>query len=274
MITSKPVNQSMDELIVKALLGGSLIALFSGPMGCFVVWRQLAYFGDALAHSALLGVALSLATELPVTLAIAFTAAALALMLLKLRRGQQLADDTLLGILSHGALALGLVVLALIEPTNMNWMDYLFGDILALSWVDIGTAAAMATVALAILAWHWQPLVLIAVDQDLASVEGISVPRMELLFMLLLALVIALAIKIVGVLLITAMLIIPAATARIFSRGPTQMALLAALIGVVSVCGGVAGAFQWDLPTGPAIVVTALLLFLLTTLTNKPVGRI
>ena len=264
----------MDELIIKALLGGSLIALFSGPMGCFVVWRQLAYFGDALAHSALLGVALSLATQLPTTLSIAFTAAALALILLKLRRGQQLADDTLLGILSHGSLALGLVVLALLEPTTMNWMDYLFGDILAISWVDIGGAAALAAVALALLAWHWQPLVLIAIDQELASVEGVPVARLELLFMLLLALVIALAIKIVGVLLITAMLIVPAATARVFARGPAEMALLAALIGVVSVWGGVAGAFQWDLPTGPAIVVTALLLFLLTTLINRPLAQL
>ena len=260
----------MDELIVKALLGGSLIALFSGPMGCFVVWRQLAYFGDALAHSALLGVALSMITKLPATAAIALTAAALALMLLKLRRGQQLADDTLLGILSHGALALGLVVLALFEPTSLNWMDYLFGDILAISWADIGAAATLAAVSLGLLAWNWQKLVLIAVDPDLASVEGISVPRLELLFMLLLALVIALAIKIVGVLLITAMLIIPAATARVLARGPKQMAVLASVIGIISVWGGVAGAFQWDLPTGPAIVVTALSLFLLVTLVNRP----
>ena len=263
----------MDELIVKALLGGSLIALFSGPMGCFVVWRQLAYFGDALAHSALLGVALSLATQLPVTASIAITAAGLALILLKLRHGRQLADDTLLGILSHGALALGLVVLALFEPTNLNWMDYLFGDILAINWADIGGAAILAAIALGLLAWNWQQLVLIAVDPDLASVEGISVPRLELLFMLLLALVIALAIKIVGVLLITAMLIIPAATARLFAKGPKQMALLASIIGVTSVGGGVAGAFQWDLPTGPAIVVTSLVLFLVSTVSHRPLNR-
>ncbi|RLA14569.1 MAG: hypothetical protein DRQ52_03830 [Gammaproteobacteria bacterium] len=264
----------MDELIIKALLGGSLIALFSGPMGCFVVWRQLAYFGDALAHSALLGVALSLSTQLPTGVAVALTSAALALMMLRLRQGNQLADDTVLGILSHGALALGLLILALFEPVTMNWMGYLFGDILAISWVDIGSAALLAIVALGLLSWHWQALVLIAVDQELASVDGISVVRMELLFMLLLAMVIALAIKIVGILLITAMLIIPAATARTFARGPTQMAILASGIGIISVWGGIGGAFQWDLPTGPAIVVTALLLFLLATLIGKPLARI
>ncbi|RLA16231.1 MAG: hypothetical protein DRQ60_04905, partial [Gammaproteobacteria bacterium] len=134
----------MDELIIRALLGGSLIALFSGPMGCFVVWRQLAYFGDALAHSALLGVALSLSTQLPTGVAVALTSAALALMMLRLRQGNQLADDTVLGILSHGALALGLLILALFEPVTMNWMGYLFGDILAISWVDIGSAALLA----------------------------------------------------------------------------------------------------------------------------------
>ena len=263
----------MDELIIRALLAGSLIALFSGPMGCFVVWRQLAYFGDALAHSALLGVALSLATRLPAGIAVALTAAALALMMLRLRRSSRLADDTLLGILSHGALALGLVTLALFEPASMNWMGYLFGDILAVGWVDISTAAILALISLGLLAWNWQPLVLIAIDQDLAQVDGIAVGRMELLFMLLLALVIALAIKIVGVLLITAMLIIPAATARHFAKSPGQMAILAAGLGILSVWGGIGGAFQWDLPTGPTIVVTALLLFLIATVISTPIAR-
>lgn len=263
----------MDELIIRALLGGTLIALFSGPMGCFVVWRQLAYFGDALAHSALLGVALSLTTAIPAGIAVALTAAALALMMLRLRRGSRLADDTLLGILSHGALALGLVTLALFEPATTNWMGYLFGDILAVGWMDIATAAILALISLGLLAWNWQSLVLIAIDQELAQVDGISVGRMELLFMLLLALVIALAIKIVGVLLITAMLIIPAATARHFAKSPGQMALLAAALGIFSVWGGIASAFQWDLPTGPAIVVTALLLFLIATVIRTPIAQ-
>ncbi len=262
----------MDELILRALLGGSLIALFSGPMGCFVVWRRLAYFGDALAHSALLGVALSLATQLPTGLTIALTAGALALILVRLRRNTRLADDTLLGILSHGALAIGLVTIALLEPTTINWMGYLFGDILAITWTDVASAGLLALLALGLLARYWQALVLIAIDQDLAQVDGVPVARLELLFMLLLALLIAMAIKIVGVLLITAMLIIPAAAARALSRGPTQMAMLAAVLGIVSVWGGVAGAFLWDLPAGPAIVVAALLLFIISTLVGRPLA--
>lgn len=260
----------MDELILRALAAGSLVALFCGPMGCFVVWRRLAYFGDALSHSALLGVALSLAIELPVTLAVAITSAALALLLLRLRRGNQLADDTLLGILSHGALALGLVTIALFEPASMNWMGYLFGDIIAVSNSDLMVAVALALLVITLLTRFWQPMVLISLDRDLAAVEGVPVARLELLLMLLLALVIAVAIKIVGVLLITAMLIIPAAAARRLAASPVQMALLAAVLGMISVVGGIGGAFQWDLPTGPAIVVAALLLFLLITLILGP----
>jgi zinc transport system permease protein len=178
----------------------------------------------------------------------------------------------LLGILSHGALAIGLVTIALLEPTTINWMGYLFGDILAITWTDVASAGLLALLALGLLARYWQALVLIAIDQDLAQVDGVPVARLELLFMLLLALLIAMAIKIVGVLLITAMLIIPAAAARALSRGPTQMAMLAAVLGIVSVWGGVAGAFLWDLPAGPAIVVAALLLFIISTLVGRPLA--
>jgi len=263
----------MDELLLKAVLAGSLIALFTGPLGCLVVWRRLAFFGDALAHSALLGVALSLVTELPTALAVALTAASLALLLLHLRGRSKLADDTLLGILSHGALALGLVTLALFDNGSVNWMGYLFGDILAVGWGDVITASLLSLLVAGLLSWFWQPLVLISIDRDLAHVDGVAVDRLELLFMLLLAVAIAVAIKIIGVLLITAMLVIPAATARYLSRSPGQMARIATVTGMVAVWGGIGGAFQWDLLTGPAIVVTALLLFLLATLIGKPLTR-
>ena len=264
----------MDDLILRALTAGCLVALFCGPMGCFVVWRRLAYFGDALSHSALLGVALSLALRLPVTLAVATTSALLALLLLRLRRGNQLADDTLLGILSHGALALGLVTIALFKPSSMNWMGYLFGDIIAINNTDLMLALALALLVIILLGLLWQPMVLISLDRDLAAVEGVPVAKLELLLMLLLALVIAVAIKIVGVLLITAMLIIPAAAARRLSASPGRMALMAAVLGIISVIGGTGGAFQWDLPTGPAIVVAALILFLLVTFITGPISRV
>lgn len=263
----------MDELLLKAVLAGSLIALFTGPLGCLVVWRRLAFFGDALAHSALLGVALSLVTELPPGLAVALTAASLAILLLYLRSRSKLADDTLLGILSHSALALGLVTLTLFESSSVNWMGYLFGDILAVGWGDVLTASLLGLLVVGLLAWFWQSLVLISIDRDLARVDGVAVDRLELLFMLLLAVAIAVAIKIIGVLLITAMLVIPAATARYLAHSPGQMARMATAVGLAAVWGGISAAFQWDLPTGPAIVVTALLLFLLATLVRRPTPR-
>lgn len=253
----------MDDFLLRALLAGSMVALVTGALGPFVVWRRMAYFGDTLAHSALLGVSLGILLEVNLNLAIVLVCLVLALLLVALQNQRKLASDTLLGILSHSALALGLVAISFNESVRIDLMGYLFGDILAVAQNDLWWIGLGGLVALGLLLWLWRPLLAMTVHEELAQVEGVNTTRTRLLFMLLIALVIATAMKVLGILLITSLLIIPAATARHYARTPEQMALFAALIGMLSVGGGLFGSFRWDLPAGPAIVVTATLLFFL-----------
>lgn len=254
----------LDDFLVRALVAGAGVALVAGPLGCFIVWRRMAYFGDTLAHAALLGVALSLLLQIHVTLAVFAVSAIVALCLLLLRRQASLSADSLLGLLSHSALALGLVALAFMSWVRVDLNGLLFGDILAVSRADIALIFGGGALVLALLAWIWRPLFAVTVSPELAEAEGVRAGRAELVFLLLLASTVAIAMKVVGVLLITAMLIVPAATARRLAATPEQMAALAALLGVVAVAGGLLASLRWDTPSGPSIVVAALVLFLLS----------
>lgn len=256
----------LDGFFERAVIAGIGVALVAGPLGCFIVWRRLAYYGDTLSHAALLGVALAFLFEVNITLAVFAVSACVSLALLLLQRRATLSADSLLGLLAHSALALGLVVLAFMTWVRMDLMGFLFGDILAVSKLDIAIIWAGGAVVLVILAAVWRPLFAATVNRELAQAEGLNPDRANIVFMLLMAAVIAISMKIVGVLLITAMLIIPAATARRISSGPEQMAVLAAIVGVVSVLGGLFGSLEWDTPAGPSIVVAALLLFVLSLL--------
>ncbi|NIV40500.1 MAG: zinc ABC transporter permease subunit ZnuB [Anaerolineae bacterium] len=253
----------MDEFLLRALLAGLAVAVVTGSLGTFVVWRRMAYFGDTLAHSALLGVSLGVLLELNINLAITLICLLLALALVALQSRRELASDTLLGILSHSALALGLVAVSFAEGVRVDLMGYLFGDILAVSRGDLLWIGLGAVIALAMLLLLWRPLLAMTVHEELAQIEGVKVARTRLLFMVLIALVIATAMKVLGILLITSLLIIPAATARHYVRTPEQMAILAAVFGMLAVSGGLFGSWHWDLPAGPAIVVTAAILFFL-----------
>ena len=256
----------MDDFVLRALVAGIGVAAVAGPLGSFVVWRRMAYFGDTLAHSALLGVALGVLLRVNLNLAVVGLCVALALLLVALQQQRHLASDTLLGIMSHGALSLGLVVLSLIETVRVDLMGYLFGDILAVTPADIVWVYAGGTVALVALAALWRPLLAMTVHEELARVEGVNVGATRLGFMLLVALAIAVAMKLVGILLITSLLILPAATARRFARSPEQMALFAALAGTIAVALGLVASLRWDTPTGPSIVVAASLLFALSAI--------
>ncbi len=258
----------MDEFMLRALLAGLAVALITGPLGTFVVWRRMAYFGDTLAHSALLGVSAGVLLQLNMNLAIALVCVLLALGLVLLQSQRQLATDTLLGILSHSALALGLVAISLADTVRVDLMGYLFGDILAVGWSELGWIAGVCLFALLALLWLWRPLLATTVHEELAEVEGVATRRTRVLFVLLLALVIAAAIQVVGILLITALLIIPAATARRFVHTPEQMAVLAGVIGMLAVGGGLYGSLSWDLPAGPAIALSAAVLFFLSPISR------
>jgi zinc transport system permease protein len=262
-----------DDFLLRALLGGIGVALIAGPFGSFIVWRRLAYFGDTLAHSALLGVAVGFLFQINLTLGILVICQLLAALLFFGQRQKLLASDTLLGILSHGALSLGLVALAFMEDVRVDLMAYLFGDILAIGSSDLGWIFGGGGLALAGLLRLWRPLLAITVHEDLARIEGIAVDRINWAFLGLIALTVAVMMKVVGLLLVTSLLIIPAATARRFAGNPELMALLASLIGCLAVVGGLSGSFHWDTPAGPSIVVAACLLFMVSFLLPKSLGQ-
>lgn len=261
----RQARKMLDDFFIRALVAGTGMALIAGPLGCLVVWRRLAYFGDTLSHAALLGVALGLLLQVSLTLAVLAVCVGVALVLLVLQRRANLSSDALLGLLSHASLAIGMVVLASMTWVRIDLMGLLFGDILAVSLQDIAIIWIGGGVVLAVLATIWRPLFAATVSSELAEAEGMNPARSNLVFMLLMAVVIAISMKLVGVLLITAMLIIPAATARRFAKGPEVMAVLSALAGIMAVAGGLFGSLSLDLPSGPAIVVAALLLFLVAT---------
>ena len=254
----------MDSFIWRALLGGLGLAAVAGPLGSFVVWRRMAFFGDALAHSALLGIAIGFLLQVDLTFGVVAVCLLLALLLTVLQRRTRLAGDTLLGIFAHSALAFGLVAVSFMDRLRVDLISFLFGDILAITPVDLAWIYGGGVVILLVLARLWQPMLSLTVHEDLARVEGVAADAVKLAFVLLLALVVAIAMKIVGVLLITALLIVPAAAARNFARSPEQMAAFAALIGAVAVAIGMAASLTFDTPSGPSVVAAAAVLFALS----------
>ena len=256
----------LDDFFTRALLGGIGVALVAGPLGCFIVWRRMAYFGDTMAHSALLGVALALLLDIHITLGVFAIAATVALALVFLQRQAVLPTDALLGILSHSTLALGLVLVAFMAWLRIDLLSYLFGDLLAVTRLDIALIYGGGAAVLAVMVLIWRPLLAGTVSEELAAAEALHPERARFIFMILMAAVIAIAMKIVGILLITSLLVIPAATARRFASGPEQMAIMAAGLGAVAVALGLFGSLQFDTPSGPSVVVAALGLFLASLL--------
>ena len=256
----------LDDFFFRALLGGIGVAIVAGPVGCFIIWRRLAYFGDTLSHSALLGVAMALLLELNITLSVFFISLIVSLLLLLLQKRASLSSDALLGLLAHATLAVGLVVLAFMTWVRVDLMGFLFGDILAVTTNDLAVIWFGGLAVLIGLSFIWRRLFAATVNYELAKAEGAKPDFTNVVFMVLVAAVIAVSMKLVGVLLITALLIIPAATARSFAKSPEHMAIIAAVIGALSVFVGLNGSLQWDTPAGPSIVVAALGGFIISLL--------
>ena len=254
------------------MLAGIGLAVITGPAGCFVVWRRLSYFGETIAHTSLLGIALAIAFDLNLVICILAGAFLVATIMFHLERRGLLPTDTLLGLMAHGGMALGLVFLSFLPNLRINLEALLFGDILAISRVDLAVVWIGGLFGLLILMKLWRPLLAATVNEELAVVAGKKPERARLLFGMLVAAIIAIAIKIVGILLIVAMLIIPAAAARRFARNPELMAVGAVLIGVAATVGGMYASARFDTPAGPSIVVAALLIFVATRL-RSPGGH-
>ena len=247
----------MEGFFLLSLAGGIGIAIASGPVGCFVVWRRMAYFGTALAHTVLLGVAFGLLLEIEPTLSVLAVCFLFAACLTLLERQRLVPLDSLLGVLAHGALAAGLIIIAFMDHIRVDLSGYLFGNILSVSATDLWLIFATAGMTVAVLVWQWENLLSITINKDLAAVEGVPVERVRLLLAFLIAAVIAVGMKIIGMLLVMSLVIIPAAAARHITATPERMAVAAALIGMASVVLGLLGSLKWDLPAGPAIVLVA-----------------
>lgn len=258
----------LDDFLFRATLAGIGVALAAAPLGCFVVWRRMAYFGDATAHAAILGVALSLALSSSVFVGALAVALVMALLVSSLA-GRGYAMDTLLGVLAHSALAFGLVAVSFLKGVRIDLDAYLFGDILAVSKTDLAVIWAGAGLVLVLSVWRWAPLLMATLNPDLAYASGIDPKREQLVLTFGLAIVVAVAIKVVGALLIVALLIIPAATARPVSRTPEGMAVVAACVGAFSALAGLRASVLWDTPAGPSIVCVAAICFAVSNLSLR-----
>ena len=250
----------MTPVIVTCLI----LALLAGPLGCFVVWRRMAYFGDGLAHSALLGVAVSLMIGISDQIGMVVIAVAFALSLLWLRAQGLLAADTLLGILAHAALSLGIIAMALLGMEDAEVHDYLLGNLTRVSTETLPWIIGACGIAFGLLLRLWPGLVLMTTNEELAQAEGVLVRRYEFVLMLLMGALVAAAVQLVGVLLITSLLIIPASTARLFTKTPEAMAIGGSLIAASSMLVGLPLADRLAIPVGPAIVSLSVALFVHT----------
>ncbi|MAW02069.1 MAG: hypothetical protein CMI81_04205 [Candidatus Pelagibacter sp.] len=259
----------LDDFFIRALIAGLGVAIVTGPLGCFTIWRRLSFFGDTLAHSALLGVTLALSFEMNISFAVFLISAVVAIFLINLQRVTNLPGDALLGLLAHSTLALGLVTISFLSFIRFDIMGLLFGDILSVNNLDILIIWLGGAIILITLKIIWKPLFASTVNYDLAQAEGMNPDRVNIIFTLLMAAIIAISIKMVGLLLITGMLIMPAAMARNLSDNPIMMVFIATVGGLLSVLLGLFASLEFNSPSGPSIIVAALTLFLLSLINLK-----
>lgn len=261
------------DFITRAIIAGMGIALVAGPLGSIIVWRRMANFGDTLAHSTLLGLCLAILFNIQIYIGLISICIIVAGLLALFSKQKRLANDTILSILAYGTLAIGLILATVIKGVRVDLLGYLYGDILAANTNDLIWIYCVDVIALLILISIWRPVLSIIVHEDLAKAEGVPVSLVQWTVILLMAIVFAVAMKLVGILLITALLIIPASAGRQFAKSPEQMAVLGSLIGIISVYSGVQASRFWDWPTGPAIVVVATLIFAVSVMVSSVFRR-
>ena len=252
-----------DPFILRGILAGLAVALISGLVGCFVVWRRMSYYGESIAHSSLLGVGLGILMGVGINLGIVFTCLLFGILFLWLQQSKLLSSDTLLGVLAHLALSIGIIVISM-NRIKIDVHAFLFGDILAVTQNNLWGMYLAVLIVVIIICLNWSSLLLVTLDEDLAKAEGVNPLFINLLLTSMLTIVVAVSIQIIGLLLITAMLIIPAATSRRLVNSPEKMAIVATLLGIISVILGIYLSVEIDAPSGPSIVVVSAVLFFIS----------
>lgn len=253
----------MDELLWRAAAAGVGVAGLAGALGCFLVWRRMAFFGDTLSHAALLGVALGIVLNITAPVAALGVCLGVAALFAWLERHASMASDTLLAVIAHGSLAAGVIAVSLLPPRGGSLESLLFGELLAVGDRQLQLISGVGLVVALVAARCWRDWLAIAVDEDLARIEGVAVEHARLLQLLSIAALIGVAMSVVGVLLVTALLIVPPAAARALSRSPEQMAALGAALGALAVLAGLWFSLAADTPAGPSVVAGACVLFAL-----------
>ncbi|ADR51885.1 zinc uptake ABC transporter, permease protein [Candidatus Liberibacter solanacearum CLso-ZC1] len=255
-----------NEFFIRALFAGIGIILSTGPLGCFIVWQRMTYFGDTIAHSALLGVAFSLMLNLPLPLCIFMVAALTSIILLQIQKSEFIASDAILGVITHSTISISLIMLSFMTWVNTDLTSFLFGDILAINTNDIIIIWSVGILNIVILIKIWKSLLATTVNYELAKAEGMQPEKVKLIFTMITALMISISIKFIGITLITSLLILPTVTARRFATSPENMVILTTVIGILGVILGLYGSLIFDTPSGPSIIITSLIFFILSFL--------
>jgi zinc transport system permease protein len=244
-----------EPFLLRALIASLGLAIVAAPLGCFVVWQRMAYFGETVAQAGLIGVALGLALQMDVTWGVLIVALAVAGLLLWFSRQKLVALDSILGLLHHAALAAGVIATSMIKGAPVDLTGFLFGDVFAVTGTDVAVVFIGGAVVLAVVAWLWQPLLRLAVHEELAAAEGVDRELVRTVFIVLLAVAIAVAMKIVGILLVMAFLVVPAVAARPLADTPERMVILTGAVAAFSVIAGLWLSATFDSPGGPSIVL-------------------
>ena len=256
----------LDDFFWRAILAGVGISIIAGPIGCFVVWKRMSFLGDTMAHSALLGVAFGIFIGFNIILGVFLVSITVGIIIFILQNQKHLTNDSILGVLSHGSLAIGVIIISTMDWVRIDFMGFLFGDILSITLIDLYLIFGGGILILLALIWLWRPLIAITFDNELAQAEGLPVKRIQIFFMIMTAGIVALSIKIVGILLLTSLMIIPVSAARKFCRTPEQMAITGSIFGIFSVWLGLETSYYFDTPSGPSIVMIAVIFFIISSI--------
>lgn len=258
------MTEWLDDFLVRSVIAGLIMVAIAAPMGCLMVWQRLAFLSDTLGHAAVMGVGLGLLLEVTPVFGVLAVALLIVFSLNRVDSFNSALSETTLAIISHTGLAGGIILVGLLPAQSVNLEAILFGDLLATTSADLVRLLITTLVLLLLLLHHWRSFVAVSVSREIAQAEGIEVRKVQFLMYIMIALLVAVMMKVMGVLLIAAMLVIPTTSARLFSRSPEQMVAVSALYGLGALAGGISSSFQFDWQTGPAIVVCAALLMLVT----------
>lgn len=254
----------------RALVGGVLLAVLLASLGVIATLRRMAFFGEGIAHASLAGLAIAVLTGLaPLPIAVAW-ALLVALVIFILEKRTTLPRDTVIGILFTASMSLGVVLMSFMHGYQPELLTFLFGSILAVDTMDILFIAIATAIILTGLAANARSLVLVSLNEDSARVAGIRADVVTLLLYFALAVAMVLGVHMLGIILVSALLVIPAATARLLAPSLRAYVLLANIVSVLAVLAGLVISYFYDLPSGATIVLVATALFALSTIFRRP----